>query len=425
MAHADASSYNYFSVGEVVDTNDPQERGRIRVYCQALGDMPGTSVSDIPWCQMVSPMSGFVNSDKFSRGASDSSTTKGAVAYGIWGSAKLGAQAVITCLNGNPMARICVGFIHPTGTTHTMPHGRFIDGDGPFSSEEEPIEPLYTNARTAFGSKTTSYEWQSRMQDNSVSKVKQGAVSAGDVISNKPDHADAGYQPARLASNVTYGSTGKNYDPQIYAWTSPGFHSISMDDSINNCRMRLRTSHGHQILLDDTNERIYICTAEGMNWIELDQDGTLDIFVSQKASIRAHNDINISSDKTIRLTGNTGIHLSAPNGEIRLSSNADMSLASTANVRISGGADTMIGATGVLNLNAGGNVLATGSEVHLNGPAAAPPGARAAFVVNRIPSHEPWARSDTTSNSSTDPKYPYDSDKIGRENKVRNKHWRR
>jgi hypothetical protein len=420
----------------------------------SLGDLPGTAVDNIPWCQIMTPSGGVIDNEVFSRGASNTNTTGGAVAYGLWMPPKVGAMAVITCINGNPMIRVCVGFLHQTATTHTLPHGRYINGDGPFSTEEDYIEPLYSNTQAAFGSDNTSYEWQSRVADRSATKVKVGAVKADAVNSRTADDTSQGYQVSRLAPDLKSNTTGKNYDPQTYSWTSPGFHSIAMDDSIDNCRMRLRTTSGHQILLDDTNERIYIATAEGLNWIELDQDGSFDIFLTQKASIRSLSDINLTSETTVRIFGKQGIHLNSPEGEVRVFSKTGTHLLTDASTRIESAemnmltshqathiltdtalhvesaAATMMTAGADMNLLAGGKILETAVDIMLNGDPAVPANAEAAdaqtaFYTNRVPAHEPWGRSDTLMDSSHAPKYAYTSDKIGKDHKKRNKFWRR
>src|ERR1035437_2796747 len=60
-------------------------------------------------------------------------------------------------------------------------------------------------------------------------------------------------------------------DSQTIALTSPGRHFISFQDIDEFCRTRWKTTEGTQIIMDDTNERIYISTARGRNWMEIDE----------------------------------------------------------------------------------------------------------------------------------------------------------
>ena len=315
-----SNTYNNTTTGVIVDTNDPQGRGRIRVYSPELGDVPGTLVENIPWCRYMSPFGGIVSSEKMGRGPNDKSTTKGSVAYGFWAIPKVGSIAVITCLNGDPNRRIYMGCLPPDNAEHTMPHGRFIEGDeGPLSSEEQPIQPLYDNIKKAFGEDRSKHEYKSRAIDPGITGLSQDYIDAKLTKSKKPD-IRSGYKQSRMLPDNQYNDTDKNYENQIYAWTTPGFHSISMDDSKDNCRIRIRSSCGHQIIMDDTNERIYINTSEGNSWIELDQNGTIDIYSKKTFSISSDEDINFHAKKSIRLNAND-IHINADNNLLLTSSN--------------------------------------------------------------------------------------------------------
>ena len=484
MFQAISNDNGIISTGIIVDTNDPQGRGRIRVYSTSFGDLPNTPIEDIPWCRQVTAFGGVVSSpNTMSRGPDDKHTTSGAVAYGMWGVPKVGAIAVISCLDGDPANRIWLGCMHAMATEHTMPHGRFVGEngvDGPVSSTEQPIQPLYSNLRKAFNGKTDSYEWNSRAADTSVTGLSQEVIDTKQVASQKPDTRH-GYKNSRVNPDLKVSNAPKeNYDPQIYSWVTPGFHAISMEDSPDSCRMKFRSATGHQIIMDDTNERIYISTAEGANWVEIDQDGTIDIFAEQNVSIRSARNINLTADNSIRLTAGTSIHAVAGN-DIRVTSGTELHMLSGTNFRMmavvsmyqeSGAAMSMLAAEGLsltsgttinilseattsltakselnilssaaakisssgLHLNGGGAITQTAGRIDLNGPAAAqaivaaisPPAAVIpALLTNRVPDHEPWARVGTEHGFSHNPKLPYDSDKIGKENKTRNPHWKR
>jgi hypothetical protein len=234
-----------------------------------------------------------------------------------------------------------------------------------------------------------------------------------------------------------------------------------MDDRKENCRLKLRTTAGHQVILDDTNERIYINTAEGRNWIEMDQDGNIDIFSTKRVSIRTESDLNLTSDKTIRMHGKEGIHLYSgkevrvqaledihvktaqtlrthsvqdtkmqADGEIHSKSTGNTNIEAGADINIKAGGVGKVTAGGVLNLT-GSQILETAGQIHLNGPTAATAGSadaaseEAAMWTNRIPTHEPYGRCITAGDFTHDPKYDYDNPAMGTDDKVRNPNWRR
>lgn len=463
--------YTSITIGTVIDTNDPQQTGRLRILVPAYGDRSDSLLKDIPWSSYIAPFGGVLNNDNATRGA-DQKSTQGPVAYGMFNIPKVGAAVAVTCIDGDPMARIWLGCLQAEMLGHTLPHGRFMIADGsepngPLSSQEHPIQPLYDNLTTAFSTRAHNYEWRTRGADYTACAVNPQQY---DIISNKADDVDVSFTAQDGNTTVfrqgygkdqTAGDVSAGYDPQTYSWTTPGFHSISMDDRKENCRVKFRTAGGHQILLDDTNERVYINTAEGRNWIELDQDGNIDIYATKRVSVRSESDINLSADKTIRMYGKEGIHMYS-GGEVRIQSVGDThiktggilhihSVGDTriqsdaaahikavsdifvdtgANVNINAGAEGKITSGGVLSLT-GSDIHQTGGQITQNGPPAAVAGAAsaaaelAAFWTNKVPAHEPFGRCITASDFTHDPKYTYDDPQMGRDDKVRNKYWRR
>lgn len=365
------SDFSEITIGEVVDANDPQQMGRLRVMCNALGDDANANLGSIPWAGATSPLGGITEHMERGRTGEKSS---GPVAYGMWNVPKVGSQVLVACIDGDPRFRVWLGCIHTPFMAHTLPHGRFIaDGTssvvGPQTSTENVMEPsvthLYKNftptepsvivpsAPSPDGDHTLAPEYLSRGADYSVSSVRDefvgseaaGPVTAGDdnaddilteVDGTTTSHAN-GYKESRLVKNIGFVETdGKNYDSQVYSWTTPGFHAVSMDDSANNCRVRLRTTHGNQIILDDTNERIYISTPDGNTWFEMDEKGNIDVFASRNISFHAKKDINFTAGETIRLNAVDGIHVESDD-EIRIHSKGidggDFSIRSDTNIR--------------------------------------------------------------------------------------------
>jgi hypothetical protein len=480
-----SSLMNTITLGTVVDTNDPLEDGRIKVICPNWGETINTPIDDLPWAKRVALFGGqsFVGT----RGPGIQ-TTKGGVAYGLWAVPKVGATAVVACLDNDPHSRVYLGTVDDIGSTHTMPHGRWIYDShpitdsisqakpvGPLSSSEQLIQPLADNLKRAFNfTGQSNYEWRTRAADYSVTAVDVSMLSYtfSNVADDKNVTVDGwtskqGYQQSRIDPTAQTTLTDKNYDSMVVALTSAGFHAISLDDRQENCRIRLRTTAGHQIILDDTNERIYIATAQGNNWIELDQAGNIDLYASGNYSVHAAGDINMTSDQTIRMSGAQGVHIDS-GADIRAQAIGDINVKTTANIRahaaqsvfaradidvniaagqngylttgstvnLSAGSNANITSSAELNLLASGSIIATGAEIDLNGPStaaaagqAAAPNEQPAFVPSRAPQHEPWARTMTASDYTTEPELAYDDPNVGRQERgkviVRGTFWRR
>jgi hypothetical protein len=66
-----------------------------------------------------------------------------------------------------------------------------------------------------------------------------------------------------------------------------GGHTLVMDDGDlngNDNLIRIRTSKGHQITMSDDGNCLYICHANGQSWIELGQEGTMDVYTTNSVN---------------------------------------------------------------------------------------------------------------------------------------------
>ena len=457
-----STEFQEITIGQVVDTNDPQQMGRVRVACPFFGDLETNPIKSIPWATYVSPLAGTTISPERGRGGDQ---TAGQIAYGMFNVPKVGSSVLVACIDADPQFRIWLGCVHDQFFTHTLPHGRYSyrtenKPEGPFSSSEDKIQPLYDSQTAAFTNETSgveprkSFEFRTRAADVSAAGLGNGFVDTEEsTISKLSDDIDVpygtnvaggeylntqGYHQSRIEDNIVDNATDDVlYDPQTYSWTTPGFHSLSMQDNAENCRIRFRTTHGHQIIMDDTNERIYVSTAGGKTWIEMDEAGNIDIYADGNISMHAKKDINFTADENFRVSAKN-VHFNADE-DIRLQSNggAGISINATEDVFISGtelnlksDIDTFITTGDALNLKASGNILQTGTEIHLNGPPASDATeGEDAFFSSRIPEHEPWARTMTKSDDSKEPELSYDSDDVGRKERgepiTRNPLWHR
>jgi hypothetical protein len=129
---------------------------------------------------------------------------------------------------------------------------------------------------------------------------------------------------------------------------------------------------------------------------------------------------------------------------------SNLMLTAVTNVHVKASAGVLnLQSGGNTNINATGQIIQTGSQIHLNGPGAASAEAATptatietntfeAFYTSRIPEHEPWARVMTDplftdqdmDNSHTDAaEYLYDDPDVGRlergEDLLRNPKWHR
>jgi len=74
---------------------------------------------------------------------------------------------------------------------------------------------------------------------------------------------------------------------------------------------RLRTRTGHQILLHNSEDLIYIGNSRGTAWVELTSDGKIDIFAEDSISVHSKQDVNIYAGRDINMEAGRNINMKA------------------------------------------------------------------------------------------------------------------
>jgi hypothetical protein len=173
---------------------------------------------------------------------------------------------------------------------------------------------------------------------------------------------------------------------------------------------RVRTRTGHQLLMHNTEDLIYIGNSRGTTWIELTSNGKIDIYAQDSVSIHTEVDLNVRADRDINLEAGRNINMKAVGGRIqmeaaqdwnvivgndakitvsqnfdqvigkatKISTGATLDISSTNGTKFTAGDGFDIGAGGPLRITsnatidvgASGNIVVSGSRVDINGPSA-------------------------------------------------------
>jgi|688.fasta_scaffold13800_11 hypothetical protein len=386
--------FPFITNGFVMDTDDPNQMGRMKVWCPAL-DGESYNISQLPWAEYAAPFGGVTNDFPAGR---NRKAPKGPVPYGFYCLPKLNSQVLVFLLNGNPNRRFFFAAAYDLHRNRGLPSGRNKKPDettvGPFTDSYDPLEPAYSNLRAAFNGDVSNPIAQTR------------GVSERQVAQPKlhPD-GNEGYAPA-AADPTEY------LDPQTYCWVTPGHHVITMNDTADNCRIRVKTCEGNQIILDDTNERIYISTASGNTWVELDEDGHIHMYGAKSISVRAEEDINLAAGRNINLEAKTGINIKSEadtrvqGGNVHIKAGATLA-ATGCTLDLVGTKTRLTGDT--VDIKSLGLFAMQGSKITAavettptdadkderilpGGPAAAGECAQEASGASIVPSHEPFVR---------------------------------
>lgn len=400
-ALTDFRNHNPFIMeGIVLDTNDPNQMGRIKVWIPSI-DGELYDKDELPWCEYASPLAGTTNNFRAGRQAL---TTEGPVSYGFWAIPKISSIVLVFFLNGDANRRFFFGSYHGLHGNRSLPDGRNVNPTtkekGVWSDTYDPVRPAMDNLKQQFSNNLTAPEALSR-----------GVFERQAAQDKTEKDGTEGYALNTVDETVL--------DSQTYCWVTPGHHAFIMQDTPENCRLRIKTCEGNQIILDDTNERIYISTARGGAWLEFDEDGHIHFFAKESFSIRAGKDVNIIADNNINIEAGKDVNIKAVAGKMSVASKSALTLQSTGdNVYVTACSELHgIGKKGTfvdgktINLTSEGGTFLTNSSFDLktsgkailqgkpcivNGGVARK--AEAAKCGNDpanpaiVPSHEPWKR---------------------------------
>ena len=89
------------------------------------------------------------------------------------------------------------------------------------------------------------------------------------------------------------------------------FHNQGDTELPHNELFRIRTRTGHQILMHNTEDFIYIINAQGTAWIELTNNGKIDIYSKDSVSVHTENDINVKAERDMNFEALRNINIKA------------------------------------------------------------------------------------------------------------------
>lgn len=202
-----------------------------------------------------------------------------------------------------------------------------------------------------------------------------------------------------------------------------GGHQFVMDDGAidgSDQGIRIRTTGGNEILMDDTNGQIYIINGPGTAWIELSPSGFIDIFASSDFSVRSQGNLNFHADQNIFMNAKGSIQMHSDNN-FQIDSSGSLTTRSTQGTTIYDTSSMKLGTGGPLSVSATQAGLNTGSQFNVQASSINLPGTASKIsdpgaltenkqisvtkqsnsqtwwqtgtfksIVVRAPAHEPW-----------------------------------
>lgn len=324
--------------GIVKDNIDPNRSGRLQVY---ISDMGGLDPDDADSWITVNYMTPFYGSTNPSGGNTGyGSYLRNPNSYGMWSAQPdIGTTVICLFINGDPNYGYWIGCVPEPEALHMVPaigSSELIianagEADSFGGAPKLPVMNINVDNDSIADSSNFlrepkpvhSYVAQSLSQQGLIRDSIRGVISSsaqretpsrvgwGVSTPGRPIY-EGGYTDETLPKAAEDGEPPE----KLKLIGRRGGHTLVMDDGDLAGRdqlIRLRTSLGHQILMSDDGQCLFIIHANGQSWVEMGKEGTIDMYATNSVNIRtqgdlnlhADNDININAKKKVNIAGET------------------------------------------------------------------------------------------------------------------------
>lgn len=362
--------------GVVKDNIDPVRAGRLRVYVAEFGGNNPDDSSYWITVNYMTPFFGFTPGSPPNTGYGN--YQQNSTSYGMWTSPPdIGTTVICIFINGDPNYGYWIGCVPDPekltmvpaigGQKVVVPNEAEAQSVGgakilPVTNMNSNNERLNQSPRyfdepkpiNSYAIQTLNY--QGLLRDNvrgvissSAQRETPSRVGFGVSTPGRPI-----YKGGADDNTIIKDIQQNNVDKTKIVSRRPG-HTFVMDDgdiSGKDQLIRLRTSLGHQILMSDDGQCLFIIHANGKSWVELGKEGTIDMYATNSVNIRTQGDLNLHADRNININALGDLNLKGNNLNIE----AETNLTERAGLNFSGfagGAYTFKATTG-LSMNSGG-----------------------------------------------------------------------
>ena len=353
-------------LGVVKQNNDPQNMGRLKVYIKEFGGDPEIETSWIS-VSYASPFAG--STSIYDQGANVKEYDDTIKSYGFWAvPPDLDAQVLVAFGAGKIDEGYWFACLYQRSTQISVPG---IPSKNTYGGDSKPAAPK--NKRDL----DSDLEKYVEHKPMSNALKKQGLEK--DLVRGLTSSGSMRESPSKVLGILT-----------------PGQHQFVMDDGDkdgNNKLIRLRTTNGTQILLDDANGNIYLITKNGKNWVELSDDGQIHLYGDSDINIRSKNNINLYADNDVNIEAGRSINMNAKEGNLQIQAGTDLNSSVKGSTRFTSAMSS--------HIYSGTAHYETAGVIHMNGPDAELAAAIQMYklTVNQgvkesicsvVPEHEPW-----------------------------------
>lgn len=408
--------------GIVKNTTDILRSGRIQVYIPVFGD--GFENDPEKWIT-ISYAPPFFGSTPYNpaKEGFGSYIDGNSNSYGMWFTPPdIGITVLVVFVNGDRSQGYYIGVVPDQSIGHMVPA---VGASASYVPENTSQAEYFKNALrlpvVEINTNNLGLEQSSRFFDKpkpiqavvAQTMFRQGLITdleRGPISSSSQRESPSGvfgfstpgtpvYQGGQRPRDITEKlQTGQVRAGDLNVIGRTGGHSMVFDDGDQsglNKLIRIRTSGGHQITMNDSGSFFYIVHANGLAWIELGKEGTLDVYAANSVNIRTQGDINLHADRDINMFAGRNFKLKSE-GDMKIQSQAAMTLISAGNLDIYSKAVLRVKSNGQLTLDSNTGswqarstfVLSAPGGIDMNGPSAPAVDAPTDIEITKLTSTE-------------------------------------
>ena len=321
-------------MGIIMDNQDPTLGGKVWVFIETLGT-DRSKRRNWKAVSYSSPYFGVTNLENNNKGFDFCNTQQ---SYGFWGTPPdIGSLVLIGMVDGEPDNAWIIGCVPDAYMHHMVPgiaSSTYWDPGKvnketlkPFKGRALPVAEYNKKEKVASAFKKTlkpvhmpQFEMLreqglildgNRGHTSSSSQRESPSRVVGLSTPGRPLNSNASQDPFAANLKKILKEPQKVKESELKVWNRKGGHTLVMDDGDvagDNHLMRLRSSTGHQILLHDSGEFMYIANAKGTAWIEINDNG-IDVFSTGSISMHTEQDFNFDcfGDMNVDISGSLNI----------------------------------------------------------------------------------------------------------------------
>lgn len=329
-------------IGVVKNNVDPIRIGRVQVYIEEFAGLNEDDPSTWRTVSYLSPFYGTtpteIRKDPGTTKTGEGEYVGNPHSYGMWFTPPdLGVRVLCFFASGDPNQGFYVGCVPEPSLNHMVPA---VGSTSKYVAKSPGEKSLLAGAERLPTTELNPHDPAIISDPRFYDKPKPihkyaAAILQNQGLSKDPVRGSIGSSSQRESPSTVYGMSTpgrpvfqsgildevarqqfESNIPQQNARVIArrGGHTFVMDDGDIDGRdqlIRIRTALGHQITFSDDGQTIYIIHGNGLSWVELGQQGTVDIYAANSVNVRTQGDLNFHADRDINFNAGRNFNLRA------------------------------------------------------------------------------------------------------------------